>query len=76
MNQEGTPRKVYAIDPTLVDANNAGATNFELRPNTRGRMHRIRLECDAPVKIRLRGFGGLFSVREGEVGGMKGSAGN
>ena len=76
VNQEATPRKVYALDPTLVDANGAGTTNFELRPNTRGRTHRIRLECDAPVMIRLRSLGGVFQVRDAEVGGLKGVAGN
>ena len=76
VNGEPQPRKVYYLDPTVVDANSAGATNFELKPNTRGRIHRVRLECDAPVRIRCRSIGGLFGVREGEVGGFKGSAGN
>lgn len=75
---EPVPRRVFAIDPTRVDANSAGATNHELRPNIRGRIHRIRIECHAPVaNLQTRGLTMLLQLRDrGEPGGLKDSFGN
>jgi len=77
VNQRPTPAIIYYLDGELQAILSGESVNHEMAPMTRGRQHRFRIECGAPVPVlEVRSVGAVFSIPQGEAGGLKGTDGN
>lgn len=76
VNEEALPIFEDRFDPTTQPMEDGQASDWRFYPRTRGRTHRVRIECAEPVPfIKVRSLGLLLATRQREVGGVRGDLG-